>query len=509
MPLITKTFTYTGTKQQATIPAGAVSVEYHIWGGGGGGGGGDRAGPGRSGSAGHYVTGTIDLTGTVGQILALGVGGGAAGKNNGRGLTGYSGGIGGTQGPQGSSGHGGGGGGATVLQLAGTDMAIAGGGGGGGGDGIASVGTVGINSNDPTAAVPGTLGENGANHAADGAGAGAGGGGADGGRSGDGPVGDNGATGGYAGSNLVSAGGTANDGSGTTPGGTASAYYGSGVATGGAGGALAGGDGKAVLIFNISVEAKVKIANSWKSITDIKFKHDGTWKNITAGYAKINGVWKALFTSIIAFTSTAAGFGDATGNASSGTPGSAPPPSPGGGGGDGGDGGGVGGSTGDCSIICTKLYELGYLSDEIYQADEMFGHWLRTNDRRAYYGYLKWARVVVDWMSKECPQSPFYHMMFLERDKKIRVEKQKEMAIKWAHRIFTPWAQHMAYRMGVLKEDNRVGRYMMNIGLYFSRRIGKFIEHPGQQKHNQNTKLSFGYKMWAIFSILYLIAGVK
>ena len=116
MPTVIKTFTYTGTKQQTVIPAGATSVEFHIWGGGGGGGGGDRAGPGRSGSAGHYATGTIDLTAASGQVLALGVGSGASGKNNGRGLTGYSGGIGGTQGPSGSSGHGGGGGGDQYRQ---------------------------------------------------------------------------------------------------------------------------------------------------------------------------------------------------------------------------------------------------------------------------------------------------------------------------------------------------------------------------------------------------------
>ena len=35
MPTITKTFAYTGTTQQATIPAGAASVTFHIWGGGG------------------------------------------------------------------------------------------------------------------------------------------------------------------------------------------------------------------------------------------------------------------------------------------------------------------------------------------------------------------------------------------------------------------------------------------------------------------------------------------
>ncbi len=484
MPTVTKEFTYTGTKQEAVVPAGAISVEFHIWGGGGGGGGGDRAGPGRSGSAGHYVTGTIDLTGTSGQVLALGVGGGAAGKNNGRSLTGYSGGVGGTQGPSGSSGHGGGGGGATVIQLAGADVAIAGGGGGGGGDGLNSVGTVGINSNDPTLASPGTLGENGADHSGDGAGAGAGGGGADGGRSGDGPSGDNGATGGYAGSNLVPGGGTEANGSGTTPGGTASAYYSSGVAVGGSGGSLSGGNGKAVLIFNISVEAKVKIANSWKSITAIKFKKDGVWKDITAGYVKINNVWKAIFNSGVNFISTAAGFGDATGNTSSGTPGS----------------GGGGGGGGGCSIICTKLYELGYLSDEIYQADEQFGHWLRQTDPDAYYGYLKWARVVVDWMSNEGPQC-----MFWIQDKKVRNQKQREMATRWAKRIATPWAQHMAYKMGVLKEDNRAGRYIMTIGIAVSRLIGRFVKHTNQPTKN----VAIGYAMWAMFGLLYLIAGVK
>jgi hypothetical protein len=195
------------------------------------------------------------------------------------------------------------------------------------------------------------------------------------------------------------------------------------VATGGAGGSLAGGNGKAVLIFNISTEAKVKINNTWKSVTSIKFKHANTWKNITAAYVKAGGVWKAIFNSGINFQYTSAGFGDATGNASSGTPGS-----------------GGGGGGGGCSIICTKLHELGYLSDEIYQADEQFGHWLRQTDPNAYYGYLKWARVVVDWMSNEGPQC-----MFWIQDKKIRNEKQREMATRWARRIATPWAQHMAY----------------------------------------------------------------
>jgi hypothetical protein len=491
MPTITKTFGYftDGNNvsdgfglHQAIIPAGASSVTFHIWGGGGGGGGGDRAGPGRSGSAGHYVTGTINLTSHVGSTLTLGVGGGAGGKSMGKGLTGYSGGIGGTSGPSGSSGSGGGGGGATVIRIGATDMAIAGGGGGGGGDGLNSVGTDGINSNDPTLAVPGTLGENGADHSGDGAGAGAGGGGADGGRSGNGPGGDDGATGGYAGSNLVPAGGTQNNGSGTVP--YTGGDYQTGIAIGGTPGS-AGGNGLAILVFDISVEAKVKISNSWKSITAMKFKKSGVWKDITAAYVKINGVWKAIFNSGINFVGNAAGFGDTTGNPSSGTPGS------------GGTGGGGGGG---CSIICTKLHELGYLSDEIYQADEMFGQWLRQTDPDAYYGYLKWARVVVDWMSNEGPQC-----MFWIQDKIERNASQKDMAVRWAKRIATPWAQHMAYKMGVLKEDNRAGRYIMNIGIAVSRVIGKFVKHTNQPTKN----VAIGYAMWAMFGLLYMIAGVK
>ena len=481
MPTIIKSFTYTGTTQQVTIPAGATSVDFQIWGGGGGGGGGDRAGPGRSGSAGHYAAGTIDLTSHVGATLTLGVGGGAGGKSMGKGLTGYSGGIGGTQGPSGSSGAGGGGGAATVIRIAATDMAIAGGGGGGGGDGLNSVGTDGINSNDPTLAVPGTLGENGADHSGDGAGAGAGGGGADGGRSGNGPGGDDGATGGYAGSNLVPAGGTQNNGSGTVP--YTGAGYEPGIAVGGTPG-TAGGNGLAILTFNISVESKVKVSNAWKTISAMKFKTGNTWKDITAAYVKINGVWKAIFNSGIDFVGTMAGFGDTTGNPSSGTPGS----------------GGTGGGGGGCSIICTKLHELGYLSDEIYQADEMFGHWLRQTDPDAYYGYLKWARVVVDWMSNEGPQC-----MFWIQDKVKRNARQKDMAVRWAKRIATPWAQHMAYKMGVLKEDNRAGRYIMTIGIAVSRIIGKFVKHTNQPTKN----VAVGYAMWAMFGLLYMIAGVK
>ena len=331
MPTITKTFTYTGTVQEVAIPAGTNSMDIYLWGGAGGGGGGDAGGPGGVGAAGHYVTAsTIDLTSYVGQTLKVGVGGGGAGGSsgggapggvNGKSITGYSGGRGGNAGPNPYSGGGGAGGGATVILIDSTEIAIAGGGGGGAGAGQYSNGTAGINSNSATAGSPLTLGENGADHSGDGGGGGGAGGGDAGGRGGSGGSGDNGGTGGYAGSNLVPAGGSANDGSGQAPGGTGDANYQSGVAVG-ANPAGTGGNGLAVLVFTIGVQAKYKVSGAWKDTSNLYYKVSGAWKEITAAYVKVAGTWKAMFNSGIEFFSTAAGFGDATGNSSSGTPGS-------------------------------------------------------------------------------------------------------------------------------------------------------------------------------------------
>jgi hypothetical protein len=106
-------------------------------------------------------------------------------------------------------------------------------------------------------------------------------------------------------------------GSGVTPGGTGSPYYSSGIAIGG-NPSGSGGDGKAVVIFNIGVQANHKVGGTWKRIDAMYQKVSGSWKRITAGYYKVGGVWKALFNSGVEFIETAAGFGDAKGSSSSG-----------------------------------------------------------------------------------------------------------------------------------------------------------------------------------------------
>ena len=324
------TFNYTGTLNQVVIPPGTESIDVHLWGGAGGGGGSDAGGPGGYGAAGHYVSTTSIAISTldVGKTMRIAVGGGGAGGSsgggapggtNGKSITGYSGGEGGDAGPSPYSGSGGGGGGATVVSIDYQEIAVAGGGGGGAGAGKDSNGTAGINTNSATAESPGTLGENGADHSGDGAGGGAGGGGTDGGKGGNGGSGDNGGTGGYSGSNYAN-GGTESNGSGVTPGGTGNAYYTAGVAVGG-NPSSSGGDGKAVVVFNSNARGYFKVGGVWKSGTALYYKVSGVWKRITSAFQKVGGTWKAIF-ALQEITETAAGFGDATGNSSSGTPGS-------------------------------------------------------------------------------------------------------------------------------------------------------------------------------------------
>jgi hypothetical protein len=79
-----------------------------------------------------------------------------------------------------------------------------------------------------------------------------------------------------------------------------------------------GGNGRAVVVFNIGVQANYKVSGTWKSISDMYTKVAGSWKSITAAYYKVGGVWKAMFNSGVNFISTAAGFGDSSGSSSSG-----------------------------------------------------------------------------------------------------------------------------------------------------------------------------------------------
>jgi hypothetical protein len=118
---------------------------------------------------------------------------------------------------------------------------------------------------------------------------------------------------------------------------------------------------------------------------------------------------------------------------------------------DGGDYGGGGYVGSGPKIICNLLYSQGFLSKEIWEADEKFGRLMLRKNKEVLFGYLTWAKPVVRFLTK----NPQYS--------------------KYLYLISKPWNEHMAYTMGVLQKDNKIGKIIHYIGSKFSILVYKLI----------------------------------
>lgn len=153
----------------------------------------------------------------------------------------------------------------------------------------------------------------------------------------------------------------------------------------------------------------------------------------------------------------------------------------------------------NCSkIVCADLYEKGLMSATIWAADQAYGHQLRKKDKRVYRGYIRWARIVTAWMNAKGPD----FMYWIKKESRRKIEQKiamTEMAVK----IGTPWSEHMAYKMGVLKEDNTMGRILMNIGTVICRVVSYLPVTPkSKRKHGPLTV----YTIWAFLYFSYYTA---
>ena len=117
-----------------------------------------------------------------------------------------------------------------------------------------------------------------------------------------------------------------------------------------------------------------------------------------------------------------------------------------------GDGSSGGGGGGGGKIICTKLYELGLMPKNIYDADQAFGKKLVNDSPETYYGYVRWAKNIVDLMSRN--------------------DLLGKTAIFCAYHIATPWSLAMAEEMGQPVKSSWFGKFLMKRGLQFCKLIG-------------------------------------
>ena len=109
----------------------------------------------------------------------------------------------------------------------------------------------------------------------------------------------------------------------------------------------------------------------------------------------------------------------------------------------GGGGNGTGGGllVGNSKIICNELYKQGYLTEEMWDADERYGAVMFDKDPALIIGYQMWARYVIKYMRKNPQHTKYLYNV-----------------------IFKPWTEYMGYEMGVLKQQNYIGKIMHKIG---------------------------------------------
>ena len=139
------------------------------------------------------------------------------------------------------------------------------------------------------------------------------------------------------------------------------------------------------------------------------------------------------------------------------------------------------------------------MSPTIWAADQAYGQQLRKTDKRVYRGYIRWARIVTAWMNAKGPD----FMYWIENESRRKIEQQivmTEMALK----IGTPWSEHMAYLMGVLKEDNDMGRILMNIGTAICR-VVSFLPVTPKSKRNHGPLTV--YTIWTFLYFSYYTAS--
>lgn len=146
----------------------------------------------------------------------------------------------------------------------------------------------------------------------------------------------------------------------------------------------------------------------------------------------------------------------------------------------------------DCSIICQKLYQLGYYSEELNRADQRFGAWFRYNYPVAYRGYIYWATTVVEAISKNLPRK------FLPVNPTFADKFISSLILMYCNVMAKPWAEEMASRINSNIKPNLVGKYVLYTGWLICELIGRI--NPELKK----TTLLKGYTTFIIGTFFFL-----
>jgi len=110
------------------------------------------------------------------------------------------------------------------------------------------------------------------------------------------------------------------------------------------------------------------------------------------------------------------------------------------------------------TIICTEMYNQGFMPQFIYDMDSKFGDLVLQKNPEIMYGYWIWAQPIVDKLKTSKSFSKFVYNYFVK-----------------------DWSEYMAYEMGVLPKQNYKGKFLHKFGEKFSILVYKVFANKNKQ----------------------------
>jgi hypothetical protein len=202
-------------------------------------------------------------------------------------------------------------------------------------------------------------------------------------------------------------------------------------------------------------------------VTKTFVKFTGLWREAKNKFIKINGAWVPTIASTSPVFANYLGLGT---NPISAEFEELPPPAYSGGYGGTDTGGGGGGG----KVICTALYELGYMEKEIFEYDQAYGVWLYQNDFVSYRGYRAWADILVRYVKGQGrPMLPKL-LFWKTADEQQRLSQQ--LAISLARVIGGAFSKEIARRAGYDIPFSIGGWLCVTVGLSVNKSIGYIVK---------------------------------
>lgn len=115
-------------------------------------------------------------------------------------------------------------------------------------------------------------------------------------------------------------------------------------------------------------------------------------------------------------------------------------------------------SEGRGTIICTEMYNQGFMPQFIYDIDSKFGDIVLQKNPEVMYGYWIWAQPIVNKLKTSKSFSKFVYNYFVK-----------------------DWSEYMAYEMGVLPKQNYKGKFLHKFGEKFSILVYKVFANKNKQ----------------------------